>query len=331
MPWFEWRSLRSADNGYEQYIAELLDTGAGLSVEEARQVPGGVRIAHRTDGELAQGQGSGEEPWKMPFETNRYDPRDPMGESFGGDKDTGRSWEDTQYPSASSGPKDRAEARAARARFLGGRTSTRLDGVRPTSGGDGRNSAGRARRSDAAPYGMTDVLDIPEPPAYRGDDQGSTGYTRRGRREGRPSSSGTAPVEMSPKGLVEPLPPPPVEKARQPAQTDAPARAPRVVRRASGGSSVRIPSAASPAGRPGVAVRRRRVRVSVPPAEGASSGGRSLHRASPTSRARGDDGEGGGSNLGGGELGEATPPPPTKRRRSRASPPEASPPEDTED
>ena len=58
VPWYEWKDHKTRENRAE-YIAHVLQAGAGLSLEEAATVPGGVMMSHRTDGDDVGDRGGG--------------------------------------------------------------------------------------------------------------------------------------------------------------------------------------------------------------------------------------------------------------------------------
>lgn len=86
--WYEWRQMENSSLQM-QYIVSLLHEGAGLSLEDVMQVPGGVKMSQRTEGDTMPGEDrrrwSGSD-WDSysDVEIGEYDPSDPMGNRRGG-------------------------------------------------------------------------------------------------------------------------------------------------------------------------------------------------------------------------------------------------------
>lgn len=202
------------------------------------------------------------------------------------------------------------DGRAGKRSFGGG-------GVGPTSNSVAAKrrlsqSAGQARRADASPYGM-DMESTSERSGRLSSGGGGTdgwdgegagaaerSVWRRTSPERKPTprrslrAESAAAVAAAPKGLVKPLPPRPARRSGA-SDSDAAPSAGNDLRRASAGATIR--RGAADGGQPaGVAVRRRRVRVSVPPRSG------------------------GGVRSGSADASTA-PPPPARRLRPRLAPP----------
>ena len=247
------------------YLESLLWRVAGLTVDEAKIVPGGVKLSHRVDGEfrkdpytgvvsdgddadradpkhprrgmssfdidksgrlvrnspragagrgryvLGDHDGSRGDPQNPKsvadeyvdadrddpgFVVNRYDPRD--GRRRGGPSRAGVTKNGTEL-GGMDGYRERVEGKRVVVRRDGSLTVT-TDSFDPALGNQRNESPGRARRSDARPYGMDG--------ASMGA-QERLDRARRARGEGPDESN-----SIDPAGIVRPLPARPAPRAR---------------------------------------------------------------------------------------------------------------------